>query len=99
MLSHCCGPYLQGQRPAPTAEQLMRSRYSAYCTKNIDYLVSTHHPDYRQPHSRRQIAATASCATAHENTILGRSDCLWHRALARSPEKRVTCLLLATQLR
>ncbi|NEO82833.1 MAG: YchJ family protein [Spirulina sp. SIO3F2] len=59
-LSQCCAPYLQEQRRAATAEQLMRSRYSAYCTKNIDYLVKTHYPDYRQPNSRRQIAATAN---------------------------------------
>jgi SEC-C motif-containing protein len=28
--AHCCGPYLSGERPAPDAEALMRSRYTAY---------------------------------------------------------------------
>ncbi|MDB9496340.1 YchJ family protein [Spirulina major CS-329] len=69
-LSDCCGPYLQGQRPAPTAEALMRSRYSAYCTKTIDYLVKTHHPQYREPHSRHQIAATANSVTWLGLTII-----------------------------
>jgi SEC-C motif domain protein len=36
----CCGALHQGN-PAPTAEALMRSRYSAYVLNLIDYLVST----------------------------------------------------------
>ncbi|MEO1620692.1 MAG: YchJ family metal-binding protein, partial [Cyanobacteria bacterium J06632_3] len=39
----CCGPYLTAKKSAPTAEALMRSRYSAFCTGNIDYLLATHH--------------------------------------------------------
>ncbi|MFU8779722.1 MAG: YchJ family protein [Kiritimatiellia bacterium] len=34
----CCGGILGGKRVAETAEQLMRARYSAYVTENIDYL-------------------------------------------------------------
>jgi SEC-C motif-containing protein len=37
----CCGPYLAGSLPAPTAESLMRSRYTAYVRSNVDYIVST----------------------------------------------------------
>ncbi len=37
----CCGPYLAGTRAAPTAEALMRSRYTAYVTSKVDYIVST----------------------------------------------------------
>ena len=43
----CCEPYLSGQQAAPTAEALMRSRYTAYCLENIDYLMATHHPSQR----------------------------------------------------
>ncbi len=60
LIAECCAPYLQGQSAAPTAEKLMRSRYSAYCTKNIDYLINTHHPTRREPNSRRMITATAN---------------------------------------
>lgn len=42
----CCKPYHDG-RPAPTAEALMRARYSAYCTLNSDYLYHTWHPGSR----------------------------------------------------
>ncbi len=47
--SRCCGPWhtgpLQGQ--APTAEALMRSRYSAFVLALGDYLLQTWHPDTR----------------------------------------------------
>jgi SEC-C motif-containing protein len=39
-LDACCGHYHQGT-PAPSAEHLMRSRYSAYVLGLVDYLVAT----------------------------------------------------------
>lgn len=43
---HCCGRYLSGA-PAPDAERLMRSRYSAYVRQDEAYLLATWHPDTR----------------------------------------------------
>ncbi|MEN8255291.1 MAG: YchJ family metal-binding protein [Verrucomicrobiota bacterium] len=43
----CCGGIVSGQRTALTAEQLMRSRYTAYVAKKVDYLVQTTHPSSR----------------------------------------------------
>jgi SEC-C motif domain protein len=40
----CCKPYLDGTARPPTAEALMRSRYSAYVTHHIDYVLATHDP-------------------------------------------------------
>jgi len=37
----CCEPYITGVKNAPTAEALMRSRYSAYVEHAIDYIVNT----------------------------------------------------------
>ena len=37
----CCGPVLGGQRPAGTALELMRARYSAYATGNIDFIIDS----------------------------------------------------------
>jgi SEC-C motif-containing protein len=37
----CCAPYLAGEMLAPTAEVLMRSRYSAYTLGNEAYLRQT----------------------------------------------------------
>lgn len=34
----CCGPILDGSVAAQTAESLMRARYSAYVTGNIDFI-------------------------------------------------------------
>ncbi len=40
----CCEPYLTGKALAPTAEALMRSRYTAYCQGQVDYLLATWQP-------------------------------------------------------
>ena len=39
-IDQCCGPYLAGE-PAPTAEALMRSRYTAFTLGNLDYIERT----------------------------------------------------------
>ena len=44
----CCQPAISGTDPARTAEALMRSRYSAYALGEVDYLIATTHPDFRQ---------------------------------------------------
>ena len=38
---NCCAPFHQGLQSAPTAEALMRSRYSAYVLQNENYLLAT----------------------------------------------------------
>lgn len=42
----CCGPLLDGAA-APTAERLMRSRYTAFVREDAPYLLRTWHPDTR----------------------------------------------------
>ncbi len=37
----CCQPFHTQQTLPATAEELMRSRYSAYTLQNIDYIVQT----------------------------------------------------------
>ena len=39
----CCGGIVSGRRTAPTAELLMRSRYTAYVAGKVDYLMQTTH--------------------------------------------------------
>lgn len=41
----CCEDYLEGNDKPPTAEALMRSRYSAYALRHLVYLDDTYHPD------------------------------------------------------
>ena len=45
----CCALYLEGNEPAPTAEALMRSRYTAYALSREDYLLATWHASTRPP--------------------------------------------------
>ena len=52
----CCGRYLQDGRTAPTAEALMRSRYTAYAVGSADHLFRSWHartrPDDVAPDER-----------------------------------------------
>ncbi|HEX3791558.1 MAG TPA: YchJ family metal-binding protein [Pseudonocardiaceae bacterium] len=43
----CCGRFHNGTATAPTAEALMRSRYSAFAARDEAYLVRTWHPSTR----------------------------------------------------
>lgn len=59
-LSNCCLPYIEGKLRAPTAEALMRSRYTAHVVMAIDYLWSTWCPEERIRSSKEDISAWAS---------------------------------------
>jgi SEC-C motif-containing protein len=48
-LADCCGRYLDQGEPAPDAESLMRSRYSAFVLERADYLQATWHASTRPP--------------------------------------------------
>jgi SEC-C motif-containing protein len=39
--AQCCAQYIYGERLAPDAESLMRSRYTAYAQGNIAYIANT----------------------------------------------------------
>lgn len=54
--SECCEPLLNGQDNAKTAEALMRSRYCAFATGNIDYLIDTLAPSKRQPQDAQLLS-------------------------------------------
>ncbi len=43
----CCQPYVEQCLAAPTAEALMRSRYTAFALSNERYLHDSWHPDTR----------------------------------------------------
>ena len=47
--AQCCGPYLDdfAATPAPDAQSLMRSRYSAFVLERADYLLATWHASTR----------------------------------------------------
>ena len=43
----CCGPLLAGDTAAPTAERLMRSRFTAFAVGDASYLLRSWHPATR----------------------------------------------------
>lgn len=58
----CCAPLLEGSRPATTAEQLMRARYSAYATRQIDFIMGSTLPASRADSDMEAMRAWAEQA-------------------------------------
>lgn len=59
----CCQKYIGGREKAPTALALMKSRYSAYASHQVDYLWNTTHSSQREFYSKADIL---NWATANE---------------------------------
>lgn len=57
--TECCGSYHKRQKEAPDAETLMRSRYSAYVLKDVDYLWHTLHPKHEDRLRGREALAAS----------------------------------------
>jgi len=68
----CCNLFHSGKEFATTAEKLMRSRYSAYALKLIDYLYQTTHPDKRTEDLKTEMTAWANRAEFTRLEILGK---------------------------
>jgi SEC-C motif-containing protein len=56
---NCCGPLLDGA-PVPTAEALLRSRYSAFFLGNLDYVERTHAPEIQADFNRAEAERAVS---------------------------------------
>lgn len=46
--AECCQPIIKGQRPAETAEALMRARYAAYVNVETDFIFESTHAKHRE---------------------------------------------------
>jgi len=55
LFEKCCNPFINGNQKAPSAEALMRSRYSAYVVQNADYLITTTHVSTQENFSKEDI--------------------------------------------
>lgn len=53
----CCGLYISNKESAPTAEALMRSRYSAYVKEVFSYVYDTYHSNTKQHFTLAAIEA------------------------------------------
>jgi SEC-C motif-containing protein len=61
----CCGPLIAGA-PAPTAEALMRSRYTAYVRGAVDHILESH-----TAKARRDVDRASIEKWSRESTWLG----------------------------
>jgi len=66
----CCGPVINGDKPAETAEQLMRVLYSAYAKAEIGYLLTSLHPDKRSDFEEKSTRKWAESSTWHKLEII-----------------------------
>ncbi len=73
-LSQCCGPIVDGEVLAPTAEALMRSRYSAYALKKLDHLKNSLIPSDQAQHDPEGVRQWAESATWLGLTVHSASD-------------------------
>lgn len=55
LFKNCCEPIINATKEANSAEELMRSRYSAYCTQEADYLIETTHLSTRKFHKKSDV--------------------------------------------
>lgn len=95
--SGCCEPFHLQVASPETAEQLMRSRYSAYLLQKIDYLVQTHHPRQRRANAFQEIQNWAQAAQFTRLEVLkthqgqatdkiGKVEFIAHYQLAGQPQ-------------
>lgn len=66
----CCQPFISGLAKPATAEELMRSRYTAYATVEIDYILRTTHPSTRKFHNGESIAEWAKTSSWQKLEII-----------------------------
>lgn len=55
-LTDCCGPIVANEKQAPTAEALMRARYTAHALGAFDFLETSVHTSKREPLDRDKMA-------------------------------------------
>lgn len=66
VFEECCELLLQDKILATSPEQLMRSRYTAYCLQNMDYLLKT-----TDPQTLHKIDHRGNAAWAKSTKFLG----------------------------
>ena len=66
----CCEPIISGNKPAETAEQLMRARYAAHVKADVDFLFESTHPDHREGYDHKGTRTWAENSEWHGLEIL-----------------------------
>lgn len=69
----CCEPFIVGAAKPVTAEELMRSRYSAYASGAIEYILRSTHPSTRKFHDAEAIEHWAKSSVWQRLEIIAKS--------------------------
>lgn len=71
---YCCEPLHKGKRRAQSALELMKSRYSAYCTKKIKYLLGTTHPGFKAEGLEKNVTDWANQCDFYKLDVIEYDD-------------------------
>ena len=66
----CCEPIISGKKEAATAQELMRSRYTAFTLANGNYLMRSHHASTRPNREQKSIEKWAKSVQWVRLTVL-----------------------------
>lgn len=66
----CCQPIINESLPAPTAEALMRARYTAHVVKNAPFIIKTTHPSTYEASHHQAILDWIESTTWKELQVL-----------------------------
>ncbi|MFC2110085.1 YchJ family protein [Bacteroidota bacterium] len=69
----CCGPIHSGKEKAKTAEELMRSRYTAFTKADGNYLMRSYHSSTRPLSEKKEIVRWAKSVTWLSLVIISKS--------------------------
>lgn len=70
MYDVCCKPFIEDITHPLTAEQLMRSRYTAYVLIDVPYILKTTHPTTREYYNAESIKNWASSSIWEKLEVL-----------------------------
>ena len=66
----CCEPFIKGDKHPSSAEQLMRSRFSAYATAHYQYILETYTKEKQQGLSVEDLAQSAPSAPSRPARLM-----------------------------
>jgi SEC-C motif-containing protein len=70
----CCQPFIAGTAKPATALMLMRSRYTAYATAQVEYILRTTHPSVRKFHDAASIEQWAKTSRWQKLEIVSTTE-------------------------
>ena len=73
-LQECCLPYIQGDIIVPTAEKLMRARFTAFYLNDSEYLYKTTHVSQKKYTNKSDILAWAQINTWQKLEIINSTE-------------------------